>query len=69
MRRTSAKAIALDSKWWQPWFVAAMAEALAERPDYARALAWLDKATTLGAPARTTSGLRGDLVEAARKQR
>jgi predicted Zn-dependent protease len=68
MRRTSARAIALDSKWWQPWFVAAMAEGLAERPDYARALAWLDKATALGAPERYTSGLRGDLQEAARKK-
>ncbi len=27
MRKASAKAIALDTKWWQPWFTAAIAEA------------------------------------------
>jgi tetratricopeptide (TPR) repeat protein len=68
MRKASAKAIALDTKWWQAWFCAAAAEGVAEKPDYARALRWLDKADSLGAPAKYTRPIRDALTEAARKR-
>jgi hypothetical protein len=68
MRRTSAKAIALGTRWWQAWFTAAVAEGLAQRPDYARALGWLDKADGLGAPPKYTADMRIALQEAARKR-
>jgi tetratricopeptide (TPR) repeat protein len=58
MRKASAKAIALDTRWWQPWFTAAAAEGLSEHPDPPRALRWLDKADALGAPPAYTKGLR-----------
>jgi predicted Zn-dependent protease len=65
MRRASARAIALGTKWWQPWFTAAVAEGLAPRPDTARALGWLDRADALGAPRRYTDEIRSGLRDAA----
>jgi tetratricopeptide (TPR) repeat protein len=67
MRKASAKAIALDTRWWQAWFCAAAAEGVADKPDYARALRWLDKADSLGAPAKYSKPMRDALMEAARK--
>jgi tetratricopeptide (TPR) repeat protein len=67
MRKASARAIALDTKWWQPWFTAAIVEGLADHPDYPRALRWLDRADALGAPPNYTKSMRSSLNEAAHK--
>lgn len=65
MRKASARAIALDTRWWQPWFTAAVAEGLAERPDYPRALGQLDRANALGGPPKIIESMRATLQEAA----
>jgi tetratricopeptide (TPR) repeat protein len=67
MRKASARAIALDTRWWQAWFTAAVAEGLTERPDYAQALRWLDKAQALGAPVSYTKNMRDALNGAYKK--
>jgi tetratricopeptide (TPR) repeat protein len=68
MKSASQRAIALDTKWWQPWFCAAMAEGIEPSPDYAKALKWLDRADALGAPVKTTSGIREALETAMRRK-
>jgi hypothetical protein len=69
MRKASARAIALDTRWWQPWFTAAVAEGISDRPNYPQALRWLDKADALGAPARYTKEMRDAFNEAAARKK
>lgn len=52
MMKASTRAIELGSTAWQPFFIAAVAEGLLERPDHAKALRWLSKAEELGAPSK-----------------
>lgn len=67
MKKAAGKAIALGTQLWQPYYVAATAEGLQPRPDYARALGWLTRADELAAPPKLTGALRDALQRASAK--